>query len=717
MDDLLSALERSVAPPWRALAAVAGVGLLVGGVLVGTTLSAEDACASADDRVRELWNESRRLAMHEGLRAAAPEIADPTFQTVAGHVDVYAATWSALSRKVCESGNEAQQRCLDARLDELDQFIDAVASADAAMARHAVTTANGLTDVGSCWVADTVAVVEDPAAQALRRRLDRAALRVRAQRASEALPELEAVIEEARTEGHAAVLVDALVVLSRAQHGAGDDGAATATAREALRLAEAAGTEIPRVDAMLALSRALAHLEGSTAEALGYAERAIALLERVDPRSARHSDALRLLAFEFLKADRDEEAIALVDQALEIDTERAGPRSVVVASNRRTRAAALRALGRYEEALAELERVSEIKSELLGENHPDIAILNNEIGTVVMDLGDYKRALKHQAQAVRLYETIYGPDHIRVAHLLMNQAGALYHADRIPAARANMERILAIIEAQDPPPQAFLREALSNLANIVAEDDSEAAIPIYRRALALKEAQLGGDNSSVAITLQGLSASLTDVGELDEALALAERALEIKEATSAEGSYGRIRALSAVAEVHTARKDDERAAARWTEVLELAESTLGPRERQALSARVALGKIAHRRGDTERALELLETALARIDQKDTPPSVRGRRAVRPRRGPARHGPRPRSSAQARSGRAAGSPQRSHSGPTGRGRPRTRVAAAMKAAPVIDSPGGRDAGRPGLPWSPTSSRGGAATRCPRARRGA
>ncbi len=58
----------------------------------------------------------------------------------------------------------------------------------------------------------------------------------------------------------------------------------------------------------------------------------------------------------------------------------------------------------------------------------------------------------------------------------------------------------------------------------------DKALPLYERALRIREAQLGADHPYTALSLNNLAVLYKSMGQYDKALPLCERALRIREA-------------------------------------------------------------------------------------------------------------------------------------------------------------------------------------------
>ncbi len=101
------------------------------------------------------------------------------------------------------------------------------------------------------------------------------------------------------------------------------------------------------------------------------------------------------------------------------------------------------------------------------------------------------------------------------------------------------------------------------------------ALPLYQRALAIKEKALGPDHPSVAISLNNLAVLYRDEGRYEEALPLYERALEIKEKALGPHHPSVATGLNNLAELYRAQGEYEEALPLSQRALAIAERALG----------------------------------------------------------------------------------------------------------------------------------------------
>jgi tetratricopeptide (TPR) repeat protein len=158
--------------------------------------------------------------------------------------------------------------------------------------------------------------------------------------------------------------------------------------------------------------------------------------------------------------------------------------------------------------------------------------LLNQVGLYRAGRAELPAARATLQRALAIKEAAYEPDHPQVAVTLDNLGLVLGELGELPAARARLERALAIREATYGPDHPQVARTLGNLGNVLDElGKLPQAHAHHERALAIFEAAYGSDHLLVARTLTNLGLVLRELGKLPQAHARLERALAIREAT------------------------------------------------------------------------------------------------------------------------------------------------------------------------------------------
>lgn len=173
-----------------------------------------------------------------------------------------------------------------------------------------------------------------------------------------------------------------------------------------------------------------------------------------------------------------------------------------------------------DDAAARLER------ELEGEPEAQASI-HTTIGAVYKQLGRYEEAEAHLAQALKLNEALYDPAGDEVANACFELGDVRLQRGDLPGAESLAARALAHYRAAGVDDDMFA-SALQLMARVrETSGDAEAALVLFREALAMLERLFGTDHERVAHILSDVGSLLDDLGRLEEAESYLRRALDI----------------------------------------------------------------------------------------------------------------------------------------------------------------------------------------------
>ena len=235
MEALLAALRgtRRVRPSAVHAVAAAAVVALIGVGVAMTTHHSEAPCEGAQTKLEGVWDDDRRAAVGDTLRALELPYANATANAVERELDDYTERWGEAYVEVCET-NVAQAHpsaeldlgmaCLERRRTELRALVDVLSSADARVSRDAILATSRLTPIQSCLGPDAGqgqgVVPSDPRVAAevaiLRDELATARAMQHAARYDEARTRAAGVVERARDIDFAPVSAEARYELGRA---------------------------------------------------------------------------------------------------------------------------------------------------------------------------------------------------------------------------------------------------------------------------------------------------------------------------------------------------------------------------------------------------------------------------------------------------------------------------------------------------------------------
>jgi tetratricopeptide (TPR) repeat protein len=258
-------------------------------------------------------------------------------------------------------------------------------------------------------------------------------------------------------------------------------------------------------------------------------DQALDAANRVDSQDAWITIA-NGLAIHLHNRARNDEALALVQQALAKAEQLVPPDLLSVAASLSNLATVLKALGDAASAKALLERAISLAEKSVGPEHPNVATCLSNLATVLQDLGDAAGAKPLLERALGIDETTFGPEHPSVAARLSNLATVLHALGDAAGAKPLLERALGINNKTFGPEHPRVATSLSILALVLKDlGDASGAKPLLERALGIDETTFGPEHPSVATRLSNLATVLHALGGADEAKPLLERALSIVE--------------------------------------------------------------------------------------------------------------------------------------------------------------------------------------------
>ncbi|MCX4241441.1 serine/threonine-protein kinase [Paraliomyxa miuraensis] len=553
MDELLAELENDPRVARRKWLGIAGGVLLAGGSL-GTVVylrsQRPEVCQGAEQELAAVWNEERKSAASEGLRAAAVPDTDGAWlaqgaERIVTLVDGYGAAWVEMSTDACEatyvrgeqSARLLAQRhdCLDRRRAELDVLAQILADATPEVVPHAFEAASSLSPLSRCADSESLAAAVDPpetdqarvAVNELRHELARVQMLDAAGRHEEADTLAQQLLSQAQAQGYAPVEAEARFHLGLVKHSRADAKAAeehlseshwqassvkhdTVAAAAASALVDVVGIELQRRD-----------------EGLGWARHAEAAFKRiglggVDEAALRH----RVGSIHAANGNLDEASEAFEQAQALYDKQ--PHRALALARVLHDLAAIRRDQGRYDEAVALLEQARTLVATAAGEHHPELARALSGLGRVADAQGRAESARVRYREALALLESTVGPRHPWVAEIYEDLARSHARAEeRSEATRMQEQAYDLLKQALGDHPQ--VAQALFDLGTLRAESGGrEQARKDWDQALALWESTRGKDHPALAYPLTRLAALDLEDGHPKQAVERLERALKVR---------------------------------------------------------------------------------------------------------------------------------------------------------------------------------------------
>ena len=463
MTALLADLQRARRRP-RRYAVLAAIALFGGGVGTAVALvpPAEDPCVGGEQRVAQVWNESRKELVRAQLASTGAPYATTTAAAVERELDRYFGDWNRRHRDACEATHvrheqsdamlDLRMACLDRHLAEVEAVVSMLADADTTVAENAVVAVNALGGLGACEDIDALRWrVDLPNEVGVRARVEElyaALARGRAAelagRYDEALAEAQSVAEQAGALDYPPLVAAANLRRGAALQGKGDFAAAEQALLEAIWAAEASRDETVATDAWIRLVWVVGVEQGRTEEGHRWARFAESALQR------RGSDPLRQATLDhnragvFYREGRHADALAGYTRALEVQTSLLGEDDPTVARTLNHIGNTLIMSKRLDESFVYCQRSLEIRRETLGEHHPLVAASLNNLASVRKGQGELEQARSYAERAADITAGSGSPEEM-VSLVLAGDI--LEDLGQPEAARSYLQRLLDIRRA------------------------------------------------------------------------------------------------------------------------------------------------------------------------------------------------------------------------------------------------------------------------------
>jgi predicted Ser/Thr protein kinase len=309
MDALLVELGRDRGSARRRIAWGLGLGAALVGVgalaVIGWTRGHAAPPRPCQDEARRLigvWDDARAAALTEALAATGAPGAAAAAARVRGFVDRWSGEWVAQRTEACaatrvhgdqsEAMLDARMRCLDRRLERVNQLVSELGTLPRDQVSRAVEIASDLPGLDDCADAEqlgaAVPLPRDPAVRAGVESVDDGLAHVLAVEQTGHYPDALALarplVGRAQALAYPPLHAEALAVLGRLHAQVGEHAAAVAALEEASAMAAGAHADDVAADALVELIWATAEA-GQGARALAMAAGATAAVARThDPR-------------------------------------------------------------------------------------------------------------------------------------------------------------------------------------------------------------------------------------------------------------------------------------------------------------------------------------------------------------------------------------------------------------------------------------------------
>lgn len=250
------------------------------------------------------------------------------------------------------------------------------------------------------------------------------------------------------------------------------------------------------------------------------------------------------------------------------------------------------------------------QEEALGPDHAEVAQTLTVLGGVQMDRGETAAAETAWRRALAMREAAFGPNDPRIAALLGN-LGALYRVrNQLAQAEAFYLRAIEIEQSRGPAGRMELASRMGMLGELYLEADPKKAEPILREVLALQEAQVPPPAGEIAATLNNLASLYSNSGRHSQAEPLLRRALASWQSTLGPEHPHVASALNNLALLALRQGDPARAHPLFRQAMAIREKVYGPGHPDVEASLANMAGTHDAQGDLAAALPLLRQANA-----------------------------------------------------------------------------------------------------------
>lgn len=637
---LLNAIE-SRERRGRTRIAAAGVMLGVmlasfGGYALSHALFEQSPICDESDRLADDWNESRRGAVGEALRASGHSYAEAVAERTLVVLDRYADDWLAASEEACAATRlrgeqslelmDARLTCLERRRRAMKALVGVLSDASSEDGENkridwAVQAAVELPRIERCadlsYVTARVPPPEDEAIQEAAKALEDRLARAEALRSAGQYSESRALAEEllsaASSLGYAPLVVRTQALLGNAVGDTGESERAVKLLEESFLGAEALGMDEIASWSALRLAAEYSARLGRIEVGLRWIDLARAKATRLDDMMLRAGVHNNVAMIQSATGD-SVHALENFQVALALAKEHdLGNIRLHVAYD--NVGSALRELGRQPEALKFHKRALTEVERVLGSQHPDAASTWNNLGIAYRDLGEYKAAEDAFMRGLEIHRNALGSGHPRIARLLINMGNLADSRCQLDRARAHYDEAMRIMKAAYGPEHPSIGGITNNVGNTLLSLEQYAdALSYFEHACEIWSAALGENHRHVDLCAYNRARALLGMGRATDALPLAERALALRDRGKSPNKGDVAMALTRVAQVELALARHESAGSRMQRALELSRDVILEPGDLAIVHFVAARSLWALDRSSRRARALAEQALDALNE-------------------------------------------------------------------------------------------------------
>jgi tetratricopeptide (TPR) repeat protein len=489
MEDLLAALAANPQRARRRrlrIGAAFSMVLATAGLSWWAITRSDRLCKSALEQVGAVWNPPLKQSLQAAFAATGRPDAKAQWDLAQRGLELWWQAWGSTRTEACEAtrvrGEQSDQilglrmACLDRRREETRALLDLFQHADGDVVAKAPEAIDALTSVRSCSDVEALLAPVPPPTdpvgktrlEQLRAKLGESKVRFDAGKYPAALALSSEAALAAKGLGYRPAIAEALLLQGRQQEHLGDLKLAEQTLLDAIVAAEAGRHDEITARAATHLMLVLGARQARYSEAQTWGKLAEGAIGRLGGSAELQARLFKSQGLVLYAQGQVTPAIEHQQRALAL-LEKLEPNSLSLAETLNDLGAALRGGGKPKEALAAFERALSILVQKVGADSDLIATTRNGIGNVYMLEGRFDEAFGAYRQALEIFEKTLGPTHFRTVTTLNNLGVVLAEQSRFADALPYFERVLEARRTTLKETDSKLADAQSNVAMLLVE--------------------------------------------------------------------------------------------------------------------------------------------------------------------------------------------------------------------------------------------------------
>ncbi len=308
------------------------------------------------------------------------------------------------------------------------------------------------------------------------------------------------------------------------------------------------------------------------------------------------------------KEGRDVKVIDVLEKASRRAESEFAEQPEVLADVRRTIGRTYYNLEFYDQAESLMRAAFATYQEIFGDEHPTTANCMKELGEMLAYKEKFDEAIPLLQKTVELFNRLPLKEKRDLASAKFALAQAFYFKGDIPAAEPRYREVLDFAQQNLSPDDSVIADVSNELANIIRENDYEAAAALYRQAIAIVR-PLPEKRMDMATTLLNLGMVLMNAGRVDEAEVALRESLAIRREVFGDNSPSTASVMVQLSRAHLYRGDYQQAEKEARQALAIQEKTLPKGHRNLAAAYTAFGRALMKTGNLKEAEKYLRGGL------------------------------------------------------------------------------------------------------------